>query len=247
MRPEARKARGVLTVGFVLAAVVLAMPFLRFVFSYLGILVHETGHTVAAWLFGYPAIPAFDFQYGGGVSIYQTRNLGVLALLALLAAWALYTAWQLPRWRRVVGTVLGLWLLLALTPLHEVVILTMGHGFELVIGGLFLYKATTGRGYETEAERPAYAFAGWFLVLSTVRFCWDLLSSADQRQAYAAAKGGGHWMDFSRLSREFLGISLEGVAGLFLLLALATPLLAFLAARRADHWRDALEGWVFGD
>ena len=235
-----------LTVGFVAAAVVLAMPFLSFVFSYLGVLIHETGHTLTAWLFGYPAIPAFDFQYGGGVSIYSERNLVVLAVLAVAAAWALYTAWQLPRWRRVVATVLGLWVLLAMTPLHEVAILAMGHGFELMVGGLFLFKAAAGRGYETEAERPAYAFAGWFLVLFNIRFCWRLLASAEHRQIYGAQKGGGHWMDFSRLSRDFLGISLEGVAGIFLLLALATPLLAFVAARRIDHWHDRLERWVFG-
>lgn len=247
MRPEARQARGVLTVGFFAAALFLAVPFLSFVFSYLGVLIHETGHTVTAWLFGYPAIPALDFQYGGGVSIYQSRNAGVLAVLALAAAWALYTAWQLPRWRRVVAVVLGLWVLLAVTSLHDMVILVMGHGFELMVGGLFLYKAATGRGYETEAERPAYAFAGWFLVLFNVRFAWRLLTSPEHRQLYGAAKGGGHWMDFSRLSREFLGISLEGVAGLFLLLALATPFLAFLAARRGDQWHDALERWVFGD
>lgn len=247
MRVEARRARGVLTVGFVIAAVVLAMPFLSVIFSYLGILIHETGHTLTAWLFGYPAIPAFDFQYGGGVSIYQERKAGGLAVLALVAGWALYTAWQLPRWRRVVATVLALWVLLALTPLHQVAITAMGHGFELMVGGLFLFKATTGRGYETEAERPAYAFAGWFLVLLNVRFCWQLLTSVDHRQAYGDAKGGGHWMDLSRLSRDFLGISLEGVAGLLLLAALATPLLAFLAARRVDHWYDSLERWVFGE
>ncbi|MDA8016309.1 MAG: hypothetical protein MPN21_02575 [Thermoanaerobaculia bacterium] len=247
MRQQAREARGVLTVGFVAAAVVLAVPFLGFVFSYLGILIHETGHTLTAWLFGYPAVPAFDFRYGGGVSIYQTRSSAVLLVLALGALWALWTAWQLPRWRRVVATVLGLWVLLIVTPLHQMTILAMGHGFELMVAGLFLYKAASGRGFEIEAERPAYAFAGWFLVLFNARFAWRLVASPEQRQLYGAAKGGGHWMDFSVLARDFLGISLQAVSGLYLVLVLTTPLLAFLAARRADRWRDALERWVFGD
>lgn len=51
--------------GFMIALVALLVPFLGFIFGYLGILVHELGHAVAAWMFGYPAVPAFDFQYGG--------------------------------------------------------------------------------------------------------------------------------------------------------------------------------------
>ena len=37
--------------GAILAAVVTMLPFPRFVFGYMGTLLHEFGHTVAAWLF----------------------------------------------------------------------------------------------------------------------------------------------------------------------------------------------------
>jgi len=36
--------------------------------DYMRIFFHELGHCVTFWVFGYPAVPAFDFQYGGGMT-----------------------------------------------------------------------------------------------------------------------------------------------------------------------------------
>ena len=44
----------------------LLVPPLKFLFHPRCTIVHELGHTAVAWLFGFTAIPAFDFQYGGG-------------------------------------------------------------------------------------------------------------------------------------------------------------------------------------
>src|SRR6185436_11151598 len=55
--------------GLALALIVYVVPLLRFVFHTLITLVHEHGHTISAWSFGIPAIPAFDFVYGGGVTL----------------------------------------------------------------------------------------------------------------------------------------------------------------------------------
>jgi hypothetical protein len=42
---------------------------------------------------------------------------------------------------------------------------------------------------------------------------------------YEAAKGGGHWMDFSRLAEEYFRVPLDFIAGAFFLLCLLPPLL----------------------
>jgi len=218
-------------VGAVLAGLVLAVPFLRFVFSYLTILVHELGHAVFAWLFGYPALPSFDFYYGGGFTSYESRKTLLLALVFTGWIAALYLYRNHRAGLLAVGTLAGLYTLCALTPLHEHLIGFMGHGAELVFAGLFFYRALSGSAVKIPLERPLYAFLAFFIVASDARFALGLVRSPLERQLYAEAKGGGDWMDFSLLARG-LGVELTTVAGLFFLLALAVLPLTWLVYRR---------------
>src|ERR1043166_3677620 len=61
-----REAWRALGIGFVLALILMKLPFMGMLFNPLITIVHELGHTVAGWLFGFPSIPAFDFGEGGG-------------------------------------------------------------------------------------------------------------------------------------------------------------------------------------
>jgi hypothetical protein len=200
-------------IGFVLAAVVLQMPFLSFIFSYLGVLVHEMGHALVGWLYGYPSIPAFDFVYGGGVT--SRRNPASLWLCASATLLYAVTAWS---------------------SAHRAVITGMGHGFELVIAGVFLHRALSGRACHHDAERIAYGFVGWFLTLDNVRFAYRLITDPAHRRMYEQAKGGGHWMDFSVLAEQYLHAPLAVVAFVFLLLCFLPPALSALG----NHHRTAV-------
>lgn len=231
------EARRALMIGAVLAAVVMAVPFLRFVFSYMIILVHELGHALFAWIFGYPAIPSFDFYYGGGFTSWDSRN--ALLLVLINAGWAV-ALWVYRRHRPalvVLSTLLALYSLCAVTRLHQHVIGFMGHGAELVFAGIFLYRALSGSRVKIAAERPLYAFLAFFIVASDLRFAVGLARSPLEREIYAEAKGGGHVMDFSRLAEGFQ-VELYSVAGLFAVLAMAALPLAWLVYRH----REAIGG-----
>lgn len=240
-----RQGRIALGVGFGLSVVVLAIPFARFVLSYLGVLVHELGHSVVSWIFGYPAVPAFDFSYGGGVSVSFDRNGGLV--MTILALWG-FLFWSYRKYPRLLGllaAVFGLWAVLAWTPLHEALGIAMGHGTELVFAGIFLYRAAGGSGCKMpEIERPLYSMIGWFLVLEQTWFAWGLVTDPGKRQLYADAKGGGHWMDFSRLARDYAHVSLETVAGAFLLCCVLTPAAAWAFLRYRKTVMHRLEGWL---
>ncbi|MBM4383239.1 MAG: hypothetical protein FJ091_07690 [Deltaproteobacteria bacterium] len=194
-------------------------------------LVHEMGHAAFGWLFGYPSIPAFDFSYGGGVTLQQDRiallGVGVAAALA----YAAYAMRERAPLRNALLAALALYVPLALTRGHEAAILAMGHGGELCFATLALHRALSGRGCKLEAERPLYGLIGWFIVLSDVRFAWQLRTSAIHRELYEEAKGGGHWMDFSRLANEFFHVPLDTIVAVFLAL-LVVPPLAALALQR---------------
>jgi hypothetical protein len=120
---------------------------------------------------------------------------------------------------------------LALTRAYDALILAMGHGGELAFATLALHRALSGRGCKLAAERPLYGLAGWFLVLAGLAFAWRLRTSAVHRALYQDAKGGGHWMDFSRLANDHLHVSLEAVATGFLIACVAPPAIALWLQR----------------
>jgi hypothetical protein len=213
-----------------MAAALSLFPLLGFLLSPLVTLVHEIGHTVAAWSFGYPAIPAFDFGEGGGVTLSDERSpLIVLGLVAGL----LYLAW-LRRDSKPILAGIGAGLLayaLAFDRRGEDLLISfMGHGAELVFSGLFLYRGLTGWGCRLPVERPLYAFLGLFILFHDIRFAWGLISDPYARAVYLEGKRGADH-DFV-ITGVLLGLSLVAVARLFLLAALAVVPLAVLAARQ---------------
>ena len=222
--------------GAVLALLILAIPRLDFIFQVFITLVHELGHAVVGWLFGYPSVPAFDFMYGGGVTMHQQRALPlVFGVLALLGGAAILYRRNL-RTLVVLGITALLYALCAFTPIHEVLNLFMGHGTELIIAGIFLYRGFSGFAVMHAIERPLYAFLGFFVLFSDLRFAWRLMTDPVHRYLYEQAKGGGHWMDFSRIAEEYLRVDLSVVA-LFFLLCCFLPLAAIWIYRT---WRTTI-------
>ena len=228
-----------LRLGGATALVVFAIPLSRFVFSYLIILIHELGHSLTSWLFGYPAIPTFDFLYGGGVSIQWQRSPALLGLVVVALGAML---WFFRRERRrlmITGTIVALFVIAAATAIHELLIVVMGHGAELLAVTVFYYRAFTGRRTRDALERMLYAACAVFVNLAVFVFGYRLMSSFLFQRQYEQAKGGGHWMDFSRLSDE-LGLSLTTIAGLFWLATLAPFVVAWLWHLNRDAIHERL-------
>ncbi|MCS7080932.1 MAG: hypothetical protein NZ585_12905 [Chloracidobacterium sp.] len=229
--------------GAALAALVVFAPFfafVSFVLHPLVTLVHELGHTVAGWAYGYPSIPAFDFVYGGGVTIHQDRQW------LLIAVWYGVLGWSFYHFRANHGTLALLagfvtaYTITTLTALHEAIVIAMGHGGELMFATVFLYRAWSGQSLVHGLERPLYAFAGFYIQFHDLRFAFQLLTSQEARLDYEDAKGGGHWMDFSRLADEFFGGRFLIVVLTFFIACLLPPLVAWLLHRYRLYWRDWL-------
>lgn len=227
-----------LGIGAALTAVVMLFPFLSFVFRYVTTLVHEIGHAIFGWLFGYPSVPAFDFRYGGGVTMHQDRKIIIVIVVYLLFALLLYIYRRNGLSLIVITALVALYSLSAFTGMHQLIILFMGHGTELIFGSIFFYRALSGSAIVVAAERPLYAFLGFFMYFIDIRFAHRLMTSSTFRADYGDAKGGGHWMDFSRISIDFLHVRLESVAAFFLLFCLLAPFLTFLFFRYRDRLLD---------
>ena len=220
-----------LGIGAGIAAIVLLFPFLNFIFGYMKVLVHEFGHAVFNWLFAYPSIPAFDFMYGGGVALSDERMPALFLLVYGGLAYLFFLFRRNTFALAFLGVLTAAYSACAFTEAHQVVILFMGHGAELFFAGLFLYRAISGSGVIVAVERPLYTFLGLFIMALDLQFAFRLLSDYGYRVDYEEAKGGGHWMDFSRIAEEFLHVDLSVVAGFFLFCCILTPLCALLFFR----------------
>ncbi len=237
---EAEAGRA-LAIGVVLSLIILASPLLTFLLSPLVTIVHEFGHATTAWLFGYPAIPSFDFIFGGGVTRRATERFTpiLFVLYSALGYGMYYFRAQVRLSQILLGFTVG-YTFFAFTGLHQTLIVGMGHGFELIFAGIFLYRALSGEACRIAAERPLYGMLACYIFLYDLKFARGLLLDQEIRQRYLQGKGGVLDNDFVRLAHGASGLS--GVVMWFILACIVTPPLVFwiYKLRQKDNGAKAL-------
>jgi hypothetical protein len=206
-----------------------AFPFLDHILWMFTTLCHEMGHAAGALLVGRPALPAFDFSFGGGVTMTGDRRWWLLALYAVgvVVLWLQAGDRRWLRW--VLGTASGAVVLLILTGLDEAWLVWMGYGGELTMATVFLHRALTGVAEVYPGERWLYGMIAWALLGHALGMCWMLLFDPAFQHTYLLGKRGID-NDFVRLA-DGIGLSLRGVAWLDLLVGLLVPVAAVIAAR----------------
>lgn len=204
-------------------------------------LFHEIGHAVAGWLFGYPAIPAFDFMFGGGMTHYNNFQ----PFLALFVAGAfLYWGYRFRENTPIVTAIsvaFLLWLIVVTKEWRrETVLASAGVAFELILAAIFLYMALSGRGWRMpEIERPLGAMVAFFVQLYSWIFSFQLIRDVDFREWYREGKGGALMNDLELVAlnlKIYLGLNttIEGVAKMLLFFSLIPP-----SAAIYWWWREA--------
>ena len=221
-RSEAR----MLAFALVGAAVANALPVVRTVLGALATLFHEFGHAVVSWLLGHPAIPAFDFAYGGGFT--HEDNFKPLLAILIGGGW-LGLGWVFrrnPRTVVLVGLGAALWLVAVSSEWRrEVVIASVGHGGELILAATFVFMALSGVGWSIpEVERPLGAFLGCFVQIHTMHFAWKLGHDAEFLAWYREGKGGALMNDLESVALDLhihtgIAFTVEDLAGFLLVLA----------------------------
>jgi len=249
--PREAGAWKILVGGLIAALIAHAVPFLQFVLSPLVTLLHELGHAATAWLLGCPAIPAFDFAYGGGITQHQDFQLPLAVLIGAGWAWLGWTFRRNPRTLVVLGLCAGVWLVAVSSEWRrELVIASMGHVGELILAGVMLSMALAGAGWRNpEIERPLGAFAAFFVQMQTLRFAWRLRHDPAFLADYATGKGGALMNDLEVVALDLkiwtgLSMDIREVAGWLVFLALVVPIAAILLyvfrQRARDAWHSLL-------
>ena len=230
--------------GLVAALVAHSVPPIHFIFGPLVTLLHEFGHAATAWLLGCPAVPAFDFVYGGGITQHHDFQLPLGLLVGGGWVWLGWTFRRNPRTLAAIGLCAGVWLVAVSSEWRrELVISSMGHVGELILAGALLCMALSGVGWRRpEFERPLGAFAAVFVNLQTLRFAWRLRHDAAFLAEYGEGKGGALMNDLEVIALDLkiwtgASIDVREVAGWLVFLALVVPAAAILlyVFRRRVH------------
>jgi hypothetical protein len=233
----------VLSITLPLAVLVLmTMPLAHLITYALGTLCHEMGHSTIAILTGHLAVPTFDLAQGGGLTHVFERQWWLLIALALVTAHTAFRYRESKIIRNLCGIGAGTSIFLILTGLDEPLHVEMGHGGQLVAGGIFLYRGLTGIAEIYPGERWLYGFLGWSLIYDVVDLCWSLTHDPVALARYFEGKSSCA-NDFVRLA-DYLGSSVEFISWVNLLFAFAVPLIVggtFLLLRRYPNlspWRN---------
>jgi hypothetical protein len=226
--PLSQAAWKALGIGFGLALVISWIPFTGMLFNPLSTIIHELGHTAAAWSFGYQAVPAFDFSEGGGVtSIPDERSTVIVVGIYVVCAILL---WRVRKHPPTAVALLGLiafhsWLMW--TDWHQAVILGMGHAMELIFAAIFLYRAMTGTTLLQADERPAYAMVGFIMLFNRISFFYGLSTDRDLQAWYLDGKSYAD-NDLVRIADAFWNTTVPHMAQLFVIACFLMPLVARL-------------------
>lgn len=230
-----------LGVGVFLGAILIAFfPIISFLLHPLITIVHELGHALTAWIFGCPAIPAFDFVYGGGVTARGNRQIPLLLIIYIVLGIGCYLFRNNKLTLVIILNLMLVHMFCIWTTLDEFLFSFMGHGTELIFASIFIYRAISGSSIIHKIERPLYATLGMFMEFYNIRFFYKLYSSADARLIYEEAKGG-MGMDFSVIANQFFQGRLVLISLIFVFCCIATPIISFLFFRYKQFIDDFIE------
>lgn len=169
--------------------------------SYVGVFFHELGHTLFYWLYGYFAVPTFDFASGGGM----TYQFGARSWLLQVAVWGglgalVAFAWQRARILVIPLAVFAVFIVVsALMAVHQDIIVFMGHGAEAALAAFLLCRGYYNVWLSRSYERWINVFIGAYMMGSVLTLVWALMFNPHFAADYEMQKGAHRLGDFDRL------------------------------------------------
>lgn len=231
-----------LAFGFVGALIAHAFWLTAMPLEILKTLFHEIGHAVAGWLLGYPAIPAFDFMFGGGITHYGQFHLSIA--IAVAAAMG-YLGWRLrsnPKAIAIIAAIFLVWLIIVTKEWRrETVMASAGVIFELLFAATFLYMAVANVGWRMpEIERPLGALIAFFVQFDSWIFAMRLMRDQDFLEWYQQGKGGALMNDLEVVAlnlKIYLGLdtTIQSMAKLLFVFSFVPLSAAFFLAMRHER------------
>ncbi len=209
---------------------------------YMSTFFHEIGHTLFAWFYGYPTLPSFDFQHGGGMA-WSFGGQKLLIQLGVLAGlgYGIYFFKD----RRFLQIMMVVLILLnvatAFTPFHRNVIDFMGPALVPLIAAFFLFRALMNLAPRGAFERLLNAVFGFGMIFMVFIDFYGLSSSKAYRLVYYQQKGQHGFGDFDKIAQRISFLRFEDVVYFWIFIALFSLILPFIlfVMSKAENFRGA--------
>ena len=203
--------------------------------GYMATFFHELGHTAFAWFYGYPTLPMFDFQHGGGLAL-STSGQQILILACVWGACVygfiyfkdnFYLKW-------LCAFALGLNLIFAFNDGHEFFINFFGPAAEPIVASFLIYRALFDLAPRGALERFLNAGIGLSMIGGVFINAIGLLNNEAHRLAYFQQKGSHGFGDFDKIGYQINALGFNGIVWVWLLLNVICLVLPFWLYKRAQ-------------
>lgn len=138
------------------------------------ILIHEIGHTIFFYLFGYFTIAPIDpfgiSEYGGFLMGDTAQTKLFLYSFFIIFAYLIYRALPWPNLFITFIVIYLVYFFIAHSPLHRSIITFMGHGFIPITASLFIFIGLLDNDPQKDYERAAAIAIGLFFAYISFRF-----------------------------------------------------------------------------
>jgi hypothetical protein len=162
-----------------------------------------------ALLLGRPALPSVSLTGHVPFTLIADRQMLWVCLVVWAALiWLAVQAWR-HQFLRVTATFAAIvYPVLAFMPkASQLAICLSGHGAELFLAGVFLWRAQTGLFTHNQLERALYGVVGWYLVFNNFFMCLGILRNPASRAAYIAGANPGIVNDYVVAAYDALSLT----------------------------------------
>ncbi len=207
--------------------------------SYMATFFHELGHTIWAWFYGYPTLPMFDFQHGGGLAL-STSDQQILILLPIWAALS-YGIWFFNdiaplKWALIALGLINI--IFAFNDGHMWFINFFGPAAESLIAAFLLFRALFDLAPRGLLERYFNAIIGFGLIIFVYIDGIGLLQNAAHRHAYYHQKGAHGFGDFDKIADQSPLFSFNGIVIFWLILNTLCLILPLIIYHRQQDYTE---------
>lgn len=222
-----------LVLGIILAPALSLPPILKRSGWIFTAIIHEGGHTIYSLFVGCPAFPRISLL-GNAATTTQQQYPFLCILLFCCMGYGLYKIWEYPFWRYLLIVLLVFYPFLVINShLKEWGHLLSGHLGELLIAGIFTWRAVTGIATGGEIDRAAYGVMGWYLIIHNAYLCFGIAYIPAVRTWYYDNGSYGLVNDYIRVAGS-IGIDIKVVALSMMLISIAVAPIAIMLAKLGD-------------
>ncbi len=166
------------------------LPILTIGFQAYNTAVHEVGHAFTAWIFGYIAIPGFDYINGGGITRLISRPLLMCVFGFSFFVTNLFLINKLTNTNSNIKIWIGVivYCIFFFSQLHRLLITFMGIGGEIFISFIISWHALSNLKGKISIKYILHLFLSMVIIQNVTQFIYAMLFNSQKKLKYIEGK-----------------------------------------------------------